>query len=125
MKFAKLILFVSLVPISFANAQDKTLAFPGAEGFGQFASGGRGGEIVHVTTLDDSGPGSFRDAVSQPKRTIVFDVSGIIRLKSNIAVSSDLSILGQTAPGDGISIYGRTTSFSGQKNVIVRYVRFC
>ena len=100
------------------------LAFPGAEGFGQFASGGEGGEIVHVTTLADSGPGSFRDAVSKPNRVVVFDVSGIIALKSNVAVSSAVSLLGQTAPGDGVVLYGRSVSFSGQKNIIVRYLRF-
>ena len=108
-----------------AGAQPKASpAFSGAEGFGQFASGGRGGEIFHVTTLDDSGTNSFRDAVSQPNRIIVFDVGGIIRLKSNVAVSSDISLLGQTAPGDGVMIYGRSVSFSGQKNVVVRYLRF-
>jgi pectate lyase len=107
-----------------AQAEEKPPAFPGAEGFGRFASGGHGGETVHVTTLDDSGPGSFRDAVSKPDRTVVFDVGGIIRLKSNIAVSSGLTIQGETAPGDGIMIYGRSVSFSGENNVIVRYLRF-
>jgi pectate lyase len=106
-----------------ASAQTN-LAFTGAEGFGQFVSGGKGGEIVHVTTLDDSGAGSFREAVSKPNRIVVFDVSGIIRLKSNIAVSSDISLLGQIAPGDGVMIYGRSVSFSDQKNVVVRYLRF-
>ena len=100
------------------------MAFSGAEGFGRFATGGNGGETVHVTTLDDSGPGSFRDAVSKPNRTVVFDVGGVIRLKSNVAVSSDITLDGQTAPGDGITLYGRSVSFSGQKNVIVRYLRF-
>jgi len=108
-----------------ASAQPKASpAFFGAEGFGQFASGGRGGEIFHVTTLDDSGAGSFRDAVGKPNRIVVFDVSGIIHLKSNVAVSSDLTLAGQTAPGDGVMIYGRSVSFSGQKNDIVRYLRF-
>jgi pectate lyase len=106
-----------------ASAQTN-LAFSSAEGFGQFASGGKGGEIVHDTTLDDSGAGSFREAVSKPNRIVVFDVGGIIRLKSNVAVSSDISLLGQTAPGDGVMIYGRSVSFSGQKNDIVRYLRF-
>jgi pectate lyase len=119
----QLILGLALVLTGKLFAQTN-LAFTGAEGFGQFASGGRGGEIFHVTILDDSGNGSFRDAVSQPHRTIVFDVGGIIRLKSNVAISSDISLLGQTAPGDGISIYGRSVSFSDQKNVIVRYLRF-
>jgi pectate lyase len=109
--------------VHFANAQTNS-AFRGAEGFGQFASGGRGGEIFHVTTLDDSGAGSFRDAVSKPKRIVVFDVSGIIHLKSNVAVSSDITLAGQTAPGDGVMIYGRSVSFSGEKNVVVRYLRF-
>jgi pectate lyase len=110
---------------TFADAQQKkSPAFPGAEGFGQFASGGRGGEIFHVANLNDAGTNSFRDAVSKSHRTIVFDVGGIIRLQSNVAVSSDISIYGQTAPGDGISIYGRSVSFSGQKNIIVRYLRF-
>ena len=98
-------------------------AFPGAEGFGALATGGRGGEIFHVTSLEDSGPGSFREAVSRPRRIIVFDVGGVVRLKSNIAGSSDLTILGQTAPGEGIGLYGRSVSFSGHTNVIVRYLR--
>jgi len=100
------------------------LAFAGAEGFGQFATGGNGGEIFHVTTLDDSGTGSFRDAVSKSHRTVAFDVAGVIRMKSNAAVRSDISILGDTAPNNGITLYGRSVSFSGQKNVIVRYLRF-
>ena len=107
-----------------AQNNQKLIAFASAEGFGRFASGGRGGEVFHVTTLDDSGAGSFRDAVSKPHRVIVFDVAGIIRLKSNIAVSSDITLAGQTAPGDGIMIYGRSVSFSGEKNVVVRYLRF-
>jgi pectate lyase len=116
---------MTLVVLAQPSPSAKPLpAFPGAEGFGQFASGGRGGEIFHVTTLDDAGANSFRDAVSRPHRTIVFDVGGIIHLQSNIAVGSDISILGQTAPGDGVSIYGRSVSFSGQKNIIVRYLRF-
>ena len=112
-----------LSAVQFASAQTN-LAFTGAEGFGQFATGGSGGETVHVTTLDDSGAGSFRDAVSKPHRIVTFDVGGIIRLKSYVAVSSNISILGDTAPSNGITLYGRSVSFSGQKNVIVRYLRF-
>lgn len=106
-----------------ASAQTNP-AFSGAEGFGRFATGGSGGETVHVTMLADSGGGSFREAVSQPHRSVVFDVGGVIRLKSNVAVSSDLTIQGQNAPGEGVTLYGRSVSFSGQHNVIVRYLRF-
>ena len=119
-----LVILVGFASSPFADAAEKTLAFPGAEGFGQFAAGGRGGATVHVTTLDDSGPGSFRDAVSQPNRNIVFDVGGTVHLKSNVAVSSSITLNGQTAPGEGITLYGRSVSFSSQSNVIVRYLRF-
>ena len=100
------------------------LAFPGAEGFGRFATGGRGGTIYHVTNLNDSGEGSLRDAVSKPGRIIVFDVSGVIKLKSALVFSSNLTVLGQTAPGEGIQVYGERVSFSGANNIIVRYMRF-
>jgi pectate lyase len=107
-----------------AAAQDKKLpAFPGAEGFGALASGGRSGAVVHVTNLNDSGPGSFREAVSKPGRTVVFDIGGVIKIASKIAVASDITIAGETAPGEGITIYGEGVSFSGQKNIIVRYIR--
>ena len=99
-------------------------AFPGAEGFGALATGGRGGAVYHVTTLADAGPGSFRDAVSQPSRIVVFDVGGTIKLAANIEVSSDLPIAGQTAPGEGICLYGRSVSLGDQSNIILRYVRF-
>ena len=123
MKPLALVASAILSVAQFASAQTN-LAFPGAEGFGQFASGGKGGDMFHVTTLDDSGTGSFRDAVSKPNRVVVFDVGGIIALKSNVAVSSDISLLGQTAPGAGVMLYGGSVSFSGQSNVIVRYLRF-
>jgi len=124
MKPACLIALLFLLVLRAAPAPGKPLAFLGAEGFGQFASGGRGGEVYHVTNLDDSGPGSFRDAVSQPDRLVVFDVGGIIRLKSNAAASSRLTLAGQTAPGNGVMLYGRSVTFSGQSNIIVRYLRF-
>src|SRR5262249_38965051 len=98
------------------------LSFPGAEGFGRFASGGRGGAIYKVTNLADSGSGSFRDAVSRPGRTILFDVSGVIKITDKIKVAPDITIAGQTAPGGGITVYGNSVSFSG--NTIVRYIRF-
>lgn len=101
----------------------EVLAFPGAEGFGKNATGGRGGEIYHVTNLDDSGPGSFRDAVSKSNRIIVFDTCGVIRLKSALIFKNNQTIAGQTAPGDGIVLYGNRVSFSGVKNLICRYLR--
>ena len=77
-------------------------AFPGAVGFGALATGGRGGSVCHVTTLANAGPGSFRDAVSQPNRIVVFDVGGIIPLTADVDVSSNITIAGQSAPGEGI-----------------------
>jgi hypothetical protein len=100
------------------------LAFPGAQGFGKNATGGRGNAVFHVTNLNDSGAGSFRDAVSQGKRIVVFDVGGYVSLQSTVLVKSDLTIAGQTAPGDGIGFMGREVSFNAASNVIVRYVRF-
>ena len=104
MKPSILISLTALTSLQLATAQDKPLAFPGAEGFGQFATGGRGGETIHVTTLNDSGLGSLRDAVSKPKRTVVFDIGGTIQLKSNIPVSNDITLNRDTPPPDGITI---------------------
>ena len=105
---------------------DELIAFPGAEGYGRFARGARAGEnptVYHVTNLNDSGKGSLRDAVSQPNRIVVFDVAGVIRIKSPLVFSKNLTIAGQTAPGSGIVIYGERTSFSGASDIIVRYLR--
>jgi len=99
-------------------------AFPGAEGFGAAATGGRGGEIYHVTNLDDSGKGSFRDAVSKPHRMVVFDVGGYIDLKSAVQVADNITIAGQSAPGMGIGVKNYEVSVSKGKNIIVRYMRF-
>jgi len=98
------------------------VAFPGADGFGRFATGGRGGLTYHVKNLNDSGEGSFRDAVSRPNRTVVFDIGGVIQIHDKIHVAEQVTIAGQTAPGDGIVIYGNGLSFSS--NCITRYVRF-
>jgi hypothetical protein len=101
------------------------LAFPGAEGFAATVTGGRKGQVYHVTTLADSGAGSFRDAVSQGNRIVVFDISGVIKPTDVIVVAGDnITLAGQSAPGDGITIYGRETSFSSRSNMIVRYLRF-
>lgn len=122
--------FISAFLVAFTMAgivQAQQLAFPGAEGFGRFAQGARAGdtqEIYHVTSLNDSGTGSLRDAISKPNRIIVFDVSGVIKITSRLVFSKNLTIAGQTAPGEGVTIYGNGVSFSAADNVIVRYIRF-
>ncbi|RYZ04302.1 MAG: pectate lyase [Myxococcales bacterium] len=106
------------------GASGELLAFPGAQGFGRNAKGGRGGSVHHVTNLNDSGAGSLRDAISQPNRTIVFDVGGVIKIESRLVFKNNQTIAGQTAPGGGITIYGDGTSFSAANDTVVRYVRF-
>ncbi len=152
--FSILILFFSLQP----GAEAQLPAFPGAEGYGRYASGGRGGQVVEVTNLQDTGVGSLRWALDQyvdtiyvykdaanplypvtvyQPLTVVFRVSGIIWLKSDLRIRRDhLTIAGQTAPCDGICIAGRSVILNGatgaqlfywgprRKNVIMRYLRF-
>jgi hypothetical protein len=100
------------------------VAFPGALGFGKNATGGRGNPVYHVTNLNDTGAGSFRDAVSAGNRIVVFDVGGYINLKSPVSVKSNLTIAGQTAPGDGIGVMAGEVSYNASTNVITRYFRF-
>ncbi len=100
------------------------VAFPGAVGFGSNATGGGNGQVYFVTNLNDSGVGSFRDAVSKGNRVVEFSVSGYIRLSSAVTVASNLTIEGQTAPGVGVGIMGREVSFSGASNDIVQNIRF-
>lgn len=115
-----------LLPLCMGTMYAQQLAFPGAEGYGRFAQGARASEtpeVYHVTNLDDSGKGSLRDAVSQPNRIVIFDVSGVIKLKSRLVFSKNLTIAGQTAPGEGVVVYGNGVSFSAADNIIVRYLR--
>lgn len=132
-----LILTINLFPVRFGNlelpalalkvarAQTSLPAFPGAQGYGAVATGGRGGQVIHVTNLNASGPGSLQAAVSAPgARIVVFDVSGVINGDVNIT-EPNLTIAGQTAPGAGITIAGQfTTEYDfGIDNIIVRFVR--
>ena len=105
--------------------QAKIPAFPGAEGGGMYTFGGRGGKVLTVTNLNDDGPGSFRWACEQGgARIVVFNVSGIIRLKSPIYVRAPyITIAGQTAPGDGVIIAGESFQVDTH-DVIVRHMRF-
>ena len=96
-------------------------AFPGAEGHGRYVTGGRGGKIVHVTNLNDSGTGSFREAVKSGNKIIVFDVAGVIALKSDLKFADNITILGQTAPSPGITL--RYYTVQPGSNNIIRFIR--
>jgi hypothetical protein len=105
-----------------AAAAQNIAAFPGAEGGGKFATGGRGGDVVYVTNLNDSGPGSFREAVGTSKRIVLFKVGGTIELKSDVVVKSNVTVAGQTAPGGaGITLKNYKIGLGGD-NIILRFI---
>ena len=104
-----------------ATSMAQAPAFPGAEGHGRYVTGGRGGKIVHVTNLNDSGTGSFREAVKSGNKIIVFDVAGVIALKSDLKFADNITILGQTAPSPGITL--RYYTVQPGSNNIIRFLR--
>ena len=116
------LLLLLFVTTDLTGAED-TIAFPGAEGYGRFAKGGRGGDVYLVTNLNDDGDGSLRYGIENMDgpRTIVFSVSGTIELKDDIKIKdSFLTIAGQTAPGDGICIKDYGLKLSEVNDVIMR-----
>jgi|GEM_PF-260389 len=120
------LLYVLFFSGLFTQIQAQTLSFPGAEGFGRYAAGARASaskEVYIVTNLNDSGTGSFRDAVSKSGRIVVFAVGGIIRLTTDVSVASNITIAGQTAPGDGIVISNKRVTFTNANNTICRFLR--
>ncbi|MCM1163148.1 MAG: pectate lyase [Muribaculaceae bacterium] len=121
----RLILALGLVLGFTASASaERALAFPGAEGYGKYTVGGRGGRIIKVSNLNDSGPGSLRQAVeAEGPRTVVFDVDGTIELLSPLRIENDsITIAGQTAPGQGVCLKDYPLVINASE-VIVRYLR--
>lgn len=111
------------VKTSVAASQDAIVAFPGAEGFGKFTTGGRGGKVYIITNLNDAGPGSLREAAeAKQTRFIVFAVSGTIHLATKLNIRGNVTIAGQTAPGGGICIADQPVLLGGD-NIIIRYLR--
>lgn len=123
MLLSALVMVQCSFPINKVRSQS-AIAFPGAEGFGKYTTGGRGGKVFTVSHLGDAGPGSFREAVeAKGKRIVVFAVSGTIHLESKLLIRGDVTIAGQTAPGDGICLADQPVLLNGD-NIIIRYLRF-
>ena len=118
----KKLLIMTAAAMMAGTAAAQAPAFPGAEGHGRYVTGGRGGKVIHVTNLNDSGTGSFRSAVSgSEKKIIVFDVAGVIALKSDLKIGNNTTIEGQTAPYPGITLRYYTVQPGG--NNIIRFIR--
>ncbi|MES2921814.1 MAG: hypothetical protein V4819_09710 [Verrucomicrobiota bacterium] len=119
--------FAITLPLAMISQAAELPAFPGAEGYGRLAKGGRGGRVIAVTNLDDDGPGSLRAAVEATgPRTVVFNIGGTIRLKKKLVIKKDngqLTIAGQSAPGKGIMVRDYTFGMMGADDVILRFIR--
>ncbi len=123
MKKHLLAILVALLSTTTVFSQTNAPAFPGAEGHGRYVTGGRGGKIVHVTNLNDSGTGSLRAAVSgSEKKIVVFDVGGVIALNSDLSIGANTTILGQTAPYPGITLRYYTV-LPNKDNIVIRFIR--
>lgn len=110
--------------MSATSMKETAIAFPGAEGFGKYTTGGRGGKIFIVSNLNDNGSGSFREAAeAKGKRIVIFSVSGTIHLETKLTIKGEITIAGQTAPGDGICLADQSVGLGGD-NIIIRYLRF-
>ena len=125
-KICSIVIVISVLLSFYEVSAKKIPAFPGAEGHGMYTIGGRGGRVIKVTNLNDSGEGSLRAAVeAEGPRIVVFEVSGTIELERRLKIRNEyITIAGQTAPGDGICIKNHEVFLDACEEVIVRYIRF-